>query len=629
METRRFRFRGSGLVVALAMVLATVGLVAPPATSTPGVDDYPSKLRSANRDALVDPWLFYNRECTSFVAWRLNHDNWGLPYGSTKQFWNYYQGEHWGNANHWATAARAAGIRVDTKPAVGAVAYWLSGSFGHVAWVRSFTKSSVTIEEYNYLVYGGYSTRTMTVGASNYPTGFIHVNDLGNRKRPSITGTAQVGSVLTANKGTWVLPGAGYAYQWLANGTAISGATGTTYTPTSAQVGASISVKVTGRMTGIKAITARSPVTAAVAPNGISNTAIPSISGTAQVGSTLTAAPGTWSVPGASYAYQWRANGADLPGANGSTLALTPDLVTDLLTVKVTATAPGFASATAESAPLGPVQFGEIANTAAPTVQGSPQLGTTLSATPGTWSVGGASYSYQWYGDGSRISGANGSTFVPEAAQLGQRLTVSVTATAAGYLNQTATSSASPAVAPGTILVGSGPAARGRAVVGRVLTADPGQISTPDVTVAWQWLRDGSPISGETAATYTQRRVDVGHRISVQLTLSRTNFQTRQQTSAARGPVQVTPWLTARQSTGPGQVSLGLKVGARGVPAATGRVQVLLGTEVVRTPRLTDGAATVTVRRLSRGWHTFRLHYLGDSLHTTKNVTMRVWVPRR
>ena len=31
-------------------------------------DDYPSNLKSAAKDALVDPWNFYNRECTSFVA---------------------------------------------------------------------------------------------------------------------------------------------------------------------------------------------------------------------------------------------------------------------------------------------------------------------------------------------------------------------------------------------------------------------------------------------------------------------------------------------------------------------------------------------------------------------------------
>lgn len=627
MGTRRFRSRGSGLVVAVAMVLASVGLVAPPALSTPGVNDYPSRLKSASRDALVDPWLFYNRECTSFTAWRLNHDNWGLAYGSKKVFWNYYKGQHWGNANHWNDAAKAAGIRVDNRPAVGAVAFWESGRFGHVAWVRSFTASTVTIEEYNYLVYGGYSTRTLTEGASNYPTGFIHVRDLRNVRKPSVSGTAQVGAALTADKGRWHLPGATYTYQWLADGAVVRGATGTTYTPTTDQVGDQISVRVTGSLTGIAPISATSAATTAVLPNAISATGAPSISGTAQVGSTLTADPGQWSVPGATLTYQWTADGTDIPGATAQTLVLGPGLVTDTVTVKVTASAPGFNPSTVESAAVGPVAYGAIANTAAPAVQGAAQLGATLTANPGQWSVSGASYSYQWLADGNRIDGATQASFVPRADQLGKRLAVKVRASAPGYADQSATSTASAAVAPGTISVASGPTVRGRAVVGHTLTADAGRVATPGVQVDWQWLRDGAPVAGETGQAYSVHRSDVGHAISVRVTLSRPDFATRQETSPARGPVRITPWLTARQSADPGRITLDIRVGARRVPTATGRVHVLLGTEVVRRPRLTDGAATVTIRRLPRGWHTFQVQYLGDQLHTAKKVTLRRWIP--
>ena len=111
------------------------------------VDDYPSRLKSAAQDSLVDPWNFYNRECTSFVAWRLNNDA-GIA------FHNWYQGHHWGDAAIWKRAALDSGVPVDGVAARGAIAWWAKGSpgsSGHVAWVIGVTSSSITVEEYNYV----------------------------------------------------------------------------------------------------------------------------------------------------------------------------------------------------------------------------------------------------------------------------------------------------------------------------------------------------------------------------------------------------------------------------------------------------------------------------------------------
>lgn len=69
-----------------------------------------------------------------------------------------------------------------------------------------------------------------------------------------ITGTAQVGSTLTADPGTWTPAGVKLDYQWLLDGKAISGATGKTYKPVSAQVGKNISVRVTGSFAGSKPV---------------------------------------------------------------------------------------------------------------------------------------------------------------------------------------------------------------------------------------------------------------------------------------------------------------------------------------------------------------------------------------
>jgi hypothetical protein len=67
---------------------------------------------------------------------------------------------------------------------------------------------------------------------------------------PKINGAPQVGNALTASPGTWSNQPTSYAYQWdrCSNGTcaAIDGATGSTYTPVSADIGETLLVYVTG-----------------------------------------------------------------------------------------------------------------------------------------------------------------------------------------------------------------------------------------------------------------------------------------------------------------------------------------------------------------------------------------------
>lgn len=100
----------------------------------------------------ADPWQFWYRECTSFVAWRLNQD--GI------EFHNYYRGPHWGNADNWDNAAYSAGVRVDKTPRVGAVAQWNSM---HVAYVSAVhTNGEITLEEYNRNYDGRYSYRRVS-----------------------------------------------------------------------------------------------------------------------------------------------------------------------------------------------------------------------------------------------------------------------------------------------------------------------------------------------------------------------------------------------------------------------------------------------------------------------------------
>lgn len=131
-------------------------------------DDYPATYKNLAKDAVIDEWGFYNRECVSFVAWCLNSRNQIYFHNTANNPW-------WGNANTWNDTARALGYRVDNTPARGAVAYWDEGYYGHVAWVSAVDGNSVTIEEYNYDHCGNYHTRTIPV---NEPHGYIHIKDL-------------------------------------------------------------------------------------------------------------------------------------------------------------------------------------------------------------------------------------------------------------------------------------------------------------------------------------------------------------------------------------------------------------------------------------------------------------------
>ena len=131
-----------------------------------GVDpgnDYPARWKNAPQDSVLDAWMEYNRECTSFVAWALHSRN-----GFEMPFYR--------NANRWGPEAQRRGYVVNTVPAVGSVAWSSTGVFGHVAYVVAVAAPTLTVEEYNYSVRGGYDKR---VAPANSFTGFIHFKDLG------------------------------------------------------------------------------------------------------------------------------------------------------------------------------------------------------------------------------------------------------------------------------------------------------------------------------------------------------------------------------------------------------------------------------------------------------------------
>lgn len=147
-----------------------------------------------------------------------------------------------------------------------------------------------------------------------------------NTVAPAVTGTATVGQTLSCSTGTWnaAPPSITYTYQWQRGTTNISGATSSTYVIQSADAGNTLRCVVTAT-NAVGATSANSNSTATVAQAPV-NTAAPTLSGTTQVGNTLSSTTGSWTATPAvsSYSYQWQRNGSNIGGATSSTYTLVP-----------------------------------------------------------------------------------------------------------------------------------------------------------------------------------------------------------------------------------------------------------------------------------------------------------------
>ncbi|MBP9852579.1 MAG: Peptidase protein [Patescibacteria group bacterium] len=113
----------------------------------PGRGGYPSKYADIPKDAVVDAWGMYNRECVSYTAWKVYQTFGYMPY------WGGV-----GNANQWPGNAVRAGIPTGSTPRVNSVAVWNVGYYGHVMWVEAVNPDgSIWISQYNYDFNGHYS----------------------------------------------------------------------------------------------------------------------------------------------------------------------------------------------------------------------------------------------------------------------------------------------------------------------------------------------------------------------------------------------------------------------------------------------------------------------------------------
>lgn len=128
-------------------------------------DDYPWPNAEHNANNLVTRLAY--RNCTDFAWWRLTQQLGLQPVSSSKL------GP--GNANTWGNAWSRAGWTISKTPKVGAIIWYNTGQYGHVAVVKEITADGKVIEEgYNFGIPPNGAYYTMTINPDT-PAGYLYI----------------------------------------------------------------------------------------------------------------------------------------------------------------------------------------------------------------------------------------------------------------------------------------------------------------------------------------------------------------------------------------------------------------------------------------------------------------------
>jgi len=231
-----------------------------------------------------------------------------------------------------------------------------------------------------------------------------------------------------------------YTWQYSADGskfTTITKATAKTYKALVTQVGGQLRATVTVKRAGYATVT-KTTVAVPVSVTGVlTPTVEPTLAGidaaasTVKAGTTLSVTAPKFATK-ATVSYRWLRNGVVVPGLTKSSFTVPGSHYLDELSVEVTAKSAGFDDYVEIVGAVTVAQGAAPKASKVPVVTGTIASCTTLSASTGTWSFDGATYTYQWYGavNGLRV-GATGPTYTDQVG--GEKLYVVVTAHAEGF----------------------------------------------------------------------------------------------------------------------------------------------------------------------------------------------------
>lgn len=400
--------------------------------------------------------------------------------------------------------------------------------------------------------------------ATSEATAPIAVAPPENTKLPSISGTAQQGKKLTDVAGTWTNEPTKATYQWLRCNTKgegcapISGAEEATYVPVAADVGHALRVEETAENGAGPSAPATSAQTAEVVPPIPVNTAVPTITGTAQQGKELTEHHGAWEYSPTEYKYQWlscnKLGEGCLPigGATEQTYTLGRLEVGGTIRVEETAKNAGGTSAYVMSVPTAEVLPAPPVNIAPPTIIGTAQQGKELAEHHGAWENELTGYKYEWLlcnKDGSEcspIGDATEQTYFPSESDVGHTLRVTEIAENKGGDSAPATSAPTAVVLPEVPMNKVPPTITGTARQGEELTEHHGTWHPEPTNYSYSWLRCNSKGAscetiGAAGQTYKPIAEDVGHTLRVEEVAYDEGGESLPSTSAATAVVLSAP----------------------------------------------------------------------------------------
>jgi hypothetical protein len=345
----------------------------------------------------------------------------------------------------------------------------------------------------------------------------------------TVSGTVAVGGTVTADATPWAQD-ATLTYQWLLNGTPISGATGTSYSPVASDAGQVLEVQVTGTAAGYQTASVTSVPQTVAAGVGSSATAlaVPKLSATPAVGVTVRADLAQ-TTPTSGLTYQWLLDGSVIKGATAASYTPVPADADKQLQVKLVAAGLSVISKAMT------VKAAAFHAASRPGFRGTLQVGKTLTAVTGRWSPN-PTFEYQWLLDGQPIRGATDSTLVVASGYAEKSVSLRVTAKRTGYVTRE-TSSDAVAIRKGSLKV-SAPRITGRAWAGETLHVLRGDWE-PTPEFSYRWLVGGRPVKERgSGIAYKVRPQDGGKRVAVEVTGRAPGYETVVKTSAATFPVR-------------------------------------------------------------------------------------------